>query len=85
MGGILYVVAGGTVLLASVVSFVLARRYGAGLALLLPVLALAAFLGMEWQARSPGEGMDLGASLVFAAPVLLGVLAGVAAARLFRS
>lgn len=80
----LWVIGGATVLLAAVISFAVTRRYGPGLALILPVLALAAMLGMNWQARAPGQEIDLVASLALASPILLGVLAGIGVARLYR-
>lgn len=85
MGWVIWIVSGGTVLLVGVLSYAVARRYGAGLALMLPVLALVAFLGMEWQARAPGDRVDLWASLAFAAPVLFGAMAGVALAWFRRA
>lgn len=81
MNGFLWVVGGATVLFAGVVSFFMTRRYGWGAALALPVLALVAMLAMTWQER----GLDLQGGLaflreaaVFAAPVMLGALAGIA-------
>lgn len=74
----------GTVLLVAVISYAVTRRYGWGPALALPVLALAAMLAMRWQERG-STGFELGwASLIFAAPVLLGSLAGIAVALLRR-
>lgn len=87
MNGFLWAMGGATVLVAGVVSFAVARRYGWGAALALPVLALAAFLGMQWQEQGLGlsDGLRvMGGSLVFAAPVLLGALAGIVLAWLRR-
>jgi hypothetical protein len=86
MNGVLWAVGGGTVLLAGILSFAMTRRYGWGASLSVPVLALAAVLGMRWQ-QGAGEGRGLEmlvSSLAFALPVLLGALAGIAVARLWR-
>lgn len=84
MDGFLWVAGGGTVLVAGIVSYAMTRRYGWGAALALPVMALVAFLGMQWQERAT-TGYEPGlASLALAAPVLLGAVAGIAVARLRR-
>lgn len=87
MNGFLWAIGGATVLFAGVLSYVTTRRYGWGAALALPVLALVAMLGMQWQRHglgwAEGGGVTL-ASLGFASPVLLGVLAGIALARFRR-
>lgn len=87
MNGFLWVVAGATVVFAGVVSYAMTRRYGWGAALMLPLLALIAMLGMQWQEQGLAgrEGMgQLLATLAFAAPVLLGAVTGIALARLRR-
>lgn len=84
MHGFLWAVGGATVLFAGVLSFYISRRYGRGAALALPVAALVAVIAMNWQDRGPDvrDGLAfLGAALVFAAPVLLGALAGILLAR----
>jgi hypothetical protein len=70
-----------------VLAYATARRYGWGLAAMLPVLALIAMVGMRWQSAglSLSEGLaSLGPMLVFAAPVLLGSLVGILLARIKR-
>lgn len=87
MHGFLWVVGGATVLFAGVLSFFMTRRYGWGAALALPVAALVAIIAMTWQDR----GLDfrgglafLREALVFAAPVMLGALAGIVLGRRWR-
>lgn len=73
-----------TVVLAGVMSWAVTRRYGWGAAVVLPVVALAAMIGMSWQEQGLGfaDGMGLvREGLVFGAPVLLGALVGILAAR----
>ncbi|WP_137110723.1 hypothetical protein [Rhodobacter sp. SY28-1] len=84
MNGTLWAIAGAVVILAGVVSYFVTRRYGWGAAVILPVVALAAMIGMTWQ----DSGLDLAGgidlmreSLVFAAPVFGGVLVGILVAR----
>lgn len=87
MPGMVWGVAVATVLFAGAVSYAMARRYGWGAALVLPLLALVAMIAMQWQRQglSSAEGFRMaGAMLVFAAPILLGVVAGIALARLKR-
>ena len=84
MSAVFWAIGGGTVLFVAVLSYVVTRRYGWGQALALPVLALAAMLAMQWQERA-STGFEPGwSSLVLAAPVLLGAVAGIAVARLKR-
>lgn len=84
MNAVFWTIGGGTVLFVAVLSYVITRRYGWGQALALPVLALVALLAMQWQERA-STGFELGwSSLVFAAPVLLGAVAGIAVARVKR-
>ncbi|MDZ4089577.1 MAG: hypothetical protein U1E69_22540 [Tabrizicola sp.] len=84
MNAVFWTIGGGTVLFVAVLSYVITRRYGWGQALALPILALVALLAMQWQERA-ATGFELSwSSLVFAAPVLLGAVAGIAVARLRR-
>jgi hypothetical protein len=87
MNGMLWVVGAGTVLFAGLVSYVVALRYGWGLAVMLPLLALITMIGMRWQKEgmSASEGLaTLGPMLMFSAPVLLGAVVGIAVARIKR-
>ncbi len=75
------------VLFAGVVSYAMARRYGWGAALAMPVLALVAMLGMQWQVldlhwREAMQAML--PNLFFSLPVVVGAVAGIALARLRR-
>jgi hypothetical protein len=68
------------VIVAGVLSYAVTRRYGWGAAVALPIVALAAVIGMQWQEQDLGfsEGMGLiRGALVFAAPVMLGALVGI--------
>ena len=87
MTGLLWFIGAGTVLFAGLVSYGVTRRYGWGLAVMLPLLALIAMIGMRWQSAglSAEEGVAaLGPMLLFSAPVLLGALCGIALARIRR-
>lgn len=87
MNGYLWAIGGAMVLFAGVMSFFVTRRYGRGAALALPVAALVAVIAMNWQDRGldfQGGMAFLREALVFAAPVLLGALAGILLARLWR-
>lgn len=87
MPGMVWGLAVAMVVFAGAVSFAMARRYGWGAALALPLLALVAMIAMQWQRQglSSAEGVRMaGATLFFAAPILLGVVAGIALARLKR-
>lgn len=87
MHGFLWVVGGATVLFAGVLSFFMTRRYGWGAALALPVAALVAMIAMNWQDRGldiRGGMAFLREALVFAAPVMLGALAGIVLGRRWR-
>ena len=87
MPGMVWVVAVATVVFAGAVSYAMARRYGWGAALALPLLALVAMIAMQWQdmGLTAAEGLRMaGSSLLFAAPVLLGSVAGIALGRLRR-
>jgi uncharacterized membrane protein len=87
MTGPLWAFGAAIVIFAAVVSYVVTRRYGWGLAVLLPVLALATMIAMRWQAAgiSVAEGMaNLGPMLLFGSPVLLGSAVGIAVARIGR-
>jgi hypothetical protein len=87
MPGIFWVMGTATVLFAGLLGYAMTRRYGWGLALMLPLLALIAMIGMRWQKAglSLSEGLGaLGPTLIFAAPVLLGVVVGIVVARVKR-
>ena len=87
MGGLPWIIAVATVVFAGVVAYWLTRLYGWGIAIMLPVLALITMVAMRWQNEEMTleEGLgELLPTLLFAAPVLLGSLAGVALARLRR-
>ena len=82
------VMAAAMVVLTGVLAYAMTRRYGVRLAILLPVLALVAMFAMRWQneAMTLDEGVAaLGPTLIYAAPILLGVAIGVLIARLTRS
>jgi hypothetical protein len=81
MNGYLWAIGGATVIGAGVLSWAVTRRYGWGAAVVLPLMALAAVIGMRWQEQDLGfaEGLELiRGMLVFAAPVLLGAVVGIA-------
>lgn len=83
MNGTLWALGVATVIGAGVLSYAVARRYGWGAAVALPVVALAAVIGMRWQEADLGFSEGLGlirGALVFAAPVLLGALVGIVVA-----
>ena len=87
MPGMIWVIGAVTVLGAGLLGYVMARRYGWGLALMLPLLALIAVTGMRWQNEglSLSEGLGaLGPTLIYAAPILLGVVLGILVARARR-
>lgn len=87
MGGMLWMIASGTVLFAGVLSYGVARRYGWGAAILLPSLALVVMVAMRWQksALPAAEAMQaMLPMLIFAAPVLLGAVIGASLARIRR-
>jgi NhaP-type Na+/H+ or K+/H+ antiporter len=87
MSGMLWVVGAATVLFAGVIGYGVTRRYGWGLAVMLPVLALMAMIGMRWQNAelSLAEGLDeVPSMLLFALPILLGVGIGILLARFRR-
>lgn len=82
-----WIMGAGAVLFAGVIAYAMTRRYGWGAALSLPVLALALMIAMRWQdaGLTAAEGLRMaGTTLVFAAPVLLGFIAGLALARIRR-
>jgi hypothetical protein len=82
MTGHLWVLGAATVVLAGVMTYAVTRRYGWGAAVAVPVLALAAVIGMAWQDRGLGfsDGMGMaGETLAFVSPVLLGAALGIAA------
>lgn len=88
MSGTLWLIGAATVLFAGVVAYAMTRRYGWGIAVMLPVLALIVMIAMRWQNEEMTlqEGLgELLPTLVFAAPVLLGSLVGVAIARIRRA
>ena len=87
MSAMIWVMAAAMVVFAGVIAYVMTRRHGWGVALALPVLALAAMIAMQWQdmGLTAAEGLRMaGSSLLFAAPVLLGSVAGIALGRLRR-
>jgi ATP/ADP translocase len=87
MTGMLWVIGAATVTFVGVIAYAMTRRYGWGLAVMLPILALVTMIGMRWQADglSLDEGLRaLGPMVVYASPVLLGVAIGVALGRLKR-
>ena len=87
MSAMVWVMAAALVVFAGVIAYVMTRRYGWGAALALPVLALVAMIAMQWQdmGLTAAEGLRMaGSSLLFAAPVLLGSVAGIALGRLRR-
>lgn len=74
----------GTALFAAILSYALARRYGWKPALVPPLMALAASIGMLWQSQGMGfrDGLGLIAmATVFAAPTVVGALVGILIAR----
>jgi hypothetical protein len=80
MTGVLWAIGGVTVILSGLMSFLITRRYGWGAAVALPVVALAAMIGMTWQEQGldVAGGLDLlQEALVFAAPILAGVVVGI--------
>ncbi len=80
MTGSLWAIAGATVILAGLMSHFMTRRYGWGAAVLLPVLALAAMIGMTWQEAGLDMAGGIGLvreALVFAAPILGGACIGI--------
>ena len=80
MTGVLWGIGVGTVILSAGMSYLVTRRYGWGAAVVLPVVALAAMIGMTWQEQGldVAGGMNLlQDSLVFAAPILGGALVGI--------
>jgi hypothetical protein len=88
MNVFLWAVGGVTVVLCGLMSYFVTRRYGWGAALALPLAALAALIGMIWQERglTLAEGMGLlRETLVFAAPILIGALVGIAIAWRWRA
>lgn len=83
MNGIFWAIGAATVILVGVMSYAVTRRYGWGAAVLLPVAALAALVGMSWQ----DQGLDFAGgiglvkeTLVFAAPILVGAALGIVVA-----
>jgi hypothetical protein len=83
MDGLLWGLGAATVVFAGGISYVVTRRYGWGAAIALPAFALAAMIGMNWQAQDLAfaEGMGLvRETLLFSVPVLVGALVGIALA-----
>ena len=80
MSGVLWLLGGVTVVLAGVMSWAVTRRYGWRAAVALPVVALAAMLGMSWQEQGLDFAGGMGLvreGLVFGAPILIGALVGI--------
>jgi hypothetical protein len=80
MNGMFWAIGAATVILAGLMSYLVTRRYGWGAAVMLPVVALAATVGMTWQERGLdfAGGIDLlQETLVFASPILGGAAAGI--------
>lgn len=80
MNGVLWAVGGATVIVSALMSFLVTRRYGWGAAVALPVVALAAMIGMTWQEQGldVAGGMNLvQEALVFGAPILGGAVVGI--------
>lgn len=80
----LMIPASGLFCVAAVVGFVLTRRYGPGLAILAPLIALIAMAGIMYQADGGGIAAGLGIagwSLAASTPILLGMGLGVLLAR----
>lgn len=80
----LLIAGSGMLCIAAVIAFALTRRYGAGFALMMPLLALLAMTGIMWQAQAAttGEGLRLVLwSLLTSAPVFLGCVIGILLAR----
>ena len=76
-----------TVIFAGAISYAMTRRYGWGAGLAVPLLALVAMIAMQGQRQglTAPDGLRMaGSTLIFAAPILLGVVAGIALARLRR-
>lgn len=87
MTGMFWGIGAATVIFVGVIAFFMTRRYGWGLAVMLPVLALITMIAMRWQAdgMTLAEGMrSLGPMVIYASPVLLGVAIGIALARVKR-
>lgn len=87
MPGAFWLVAAATAVFTAVISYVTALRYGWGAAVGLPLLALVAMIALQWQRQglSADEGARMaGMTLIFAAPIFLGVAAGIALARFRR-
>jgi hypothetical protein len=83
MNGMLWAIGGAVVILAGVMSYAVTRRYGVAAAVALPVVALAAMIGMTWQDQSLDLAGGIGLvqeTLVFATPILGGAVIGIAMA-----
>jgi hypothetical protein len=88
MNGFFWAVGATTVIMAAIMSYAVTRRYGWGAAVAVPVIALVAMTGMNWQAQGLNfaEGMALiRETLVFTAPVVLGVVIGIGVAWRWRA
>jgi hypothetical protein len=80
MSGVFWAIGGATVVVSGLMSFLVTRRYGWGAAVVLPVVALAAMIGMTWQEQGLDVAGGLGLvreALVFAAPILGGAVVGI--------
>jgi hypothetical protein len=87
MPGAVWAAGAALVVLSGVIAHAMTRRYGRGTALALPLLALVVLVGMQWQEQdlTLAEGLRMaGSTAGLAAPVLLGVAAGIVLACLRR-
>jgi hypothetical protein len=87
MPGTVWMIGAATVVFAGVIAYAVTRAYGWGLAVMLPLLALIAMIGMQWQNEGLtfAEGLNtVGPMILFGSPILLGSAAGILVARLRR-
>jgi glucose-6-phosphate-specific signal transduction histidine kinase len=87
MTGVVWLIGAATVIFVALVAYAMTRRYGWGIAVMLPLLAFLAMIGMRWQAEGLtfAEGVAvLGPMALYASPVLVGAAVGIAVARFRR-